>query len=462
VFPWRKRNEEFEWREYVRTTILFRRNERKRRVEEAKAAAVFGVRQASRHGLYAAAGHARTGAKGFAAACVWTWHALRWLAGKCASGGAKGASRALQTLKTAAKKIVIWSRAAAAQTVTFLRPVLSRCVEMVGSALAPVFTFLSQSHIVLPIALITCVTSLSAAHRIWNHGLDTHGMTAALVALMGALLILIPRLAMRPSRGTRITEGLGERLVLLPGFDRLAPRTAVVLSLGLLAGAATGGTWWMTRPDTNVRPLTTASISDKSILQGRARALSGDTIRISGTNVALDGIEAPERAQRCTRKKRRWNCGRTARNALARAIHRQRVVCEKTGQDASGLIVANCTAKGRDLAAKLVKKGHVFATTGLFAPYRSEEAEAKEKKLGLWSGKAERPGDYRDKRWNAAKSKAPKGCPIKGRVASGSRIYLLPWSRSYDRVKIRRSRGERWFCSEDEALAAGWRPVAPS
>jgi hypothetical protein len=38
----------------------------------------------------------------------------------------------------------------------------------------------------------------------------------------------------------------------------------------------------------------------------------------------------------------------------------------------------------------------------------------------------------------------------------------MPWSPWYARVKIDESRGERWFCSEAEALAAGWRPASPN
>jgi hypothetical protein len=38
----------------------------------------------------------------------------------------------------------------------------------------------------------------------------------------------------------------------------------------------------------------------------------------------------------------------------------------------------------------------------------------------------------------------------------------MPWSPWYARVKIDVSRGERWFCSEAEALAAGWRPASPN
>ena len=39
------------------------------------------------------------------------------------------------------------------------------------------------------------------------------------------------------------------------------------------------------------------------------------------------------------------------------------------------------------------------------------------------------------------------------------RIYHLPWSPWYDNVKMDGDRGKRWFCTEAEALAAGWRPA---
>jgi hypothetical protein len=36
----------------------------------------------------------------------------------------------------------------------------------------------------------------------------------------------------------------------------------------------------------------------------------------------------------------------------------------------------------------------------------------------------------------------------------------MPWSPWYDRVKIDEAKGKRWFCTEAEALSAGWRPAA--
>ena len=46
-------------------------------------------------------------------------------------------------------------------------------------------------------------------------------------------------------------------------------------------------------------------------------------------------------------------------------------------------------------------------------------------------------------------------------ITKNGRIYHMPWSPWYGRVKIDTARGERWFCSEAEALAAGWRPASP-
>lgn len=49
-------------------------------------------------------------------------------------------------------------------------------------------------------------------------------------------------------------------------------------------------------------------------------------------------------------------------------------------------------------------------------------------------------------------------CLIKGNVsARGERIYHPPGCRYYGATRIDPARGERWFCSEQEAVAAGWR-----
>jgi len=52
------------------------------------------------------------------------------------------------------------------------------------------------------------------------------------------------------------------------------------------------------------------------------------------------------------------------------------------------------------------------------------------------------------------------GCGIKGNISTrtGERIYHMPGQKYYLATRINWwSRGERWFCSEADARAAGWR-----
>jgi hypothetical protein len=51
-----------------------------------------------------------------------------------------------------------------------------------------------------------------------------------------------------------------------------------------------------------------------------------------------------------------------------------------------------------------------------------------------------------------------KACNIKGNINSkGDRIYHVPGGSWYGATKINKAKGERWFCSEKDAKAAGWR-----
>jgi hypothetical protein len=50
-------------------------------------------------------------------------------------------------------------------------------------------------------------------------------------------------------------------------------------------------------------------------------------------------------------------------------------------------------------------------------------------------------------------------CSIKGNVSirTGEHIYHMPGQTDYLDTKISPRYGERWFCTEAEARAAGWR-----
>jgi len=92
--------------------------------------------------------------------------------------------------------------------------------------------------------------------------------------------------------------------------------------------------------------------------------------------------------------------------------------------------------------------------------YMDIEASAREAGLGIWQAEATPPWEYRANRWERAAAASPRpGCPIKGNISSeGERIYHTPWSPNYGQTVINEESGERWFCDEAEAIAAGWRP----
>jgi hypothetical protein len=52
-----------------------------------------------------------------------------------------------------------------------------------------------------------------------------------------------------------------------------------------------------------------------------------------------------------------------------------------------------------------------------------------------------------------------RACDIKGNISidTGERIYHVKGQEYYDETVIRYEHGERWFCSEQDARAAGWR-----
>ena len=85
------------------------------------------------------------------------------------------------------------------------------------------------------------------------------------------------------------------------------------------------------------------------------------------------------------------------------------------------------------------------------------ETVAKESKRGLWGDKcaAERVAQSQPV---AMFDVSDSTCNIKGNISSSDeKIYHVPGCDSYQQTRISEDRGEQWFCTEQEALSAGWR-----
>ncbi|MBA2125725.1 succinoglycan biosynthesis protein [Hyphomicrobium methylovorum] len=197
------------------------------------------------------------------------------------------------------------------------------------------------------------------------------------------------------------------------------------------------------------------------MIAGQARAIDGDTIEIGQERIRLEGIDAPETSQTChTSTGNEWACGEHATAYLRELIDEQDVVCDKTGVDKYRRVLATCYVAGVNINEAMVRAGFAWAFVKYSAEYVAVEAEARVMKVGVWEGTAIAPWDFRHGTWSIAGNAAERDCTIKGNISSHGHIYHMPWSPWYDRVNINSARGERWFCSESEALAAGWRRVS--
>lgn len=466
MFGRQKKAEGFEWHKYVRTTIKLKREARRDKMDRIKRSAAEGAKAAGD----AAGSMAKESAYQFAAGAKVAGGAAGSMAKEGARHFAFGARVAGSLAGSMTVRIARWL----ATTGTALGLGLAHVVRVGGrvagrmahtGALAtgrglmavlrsepmrPLLDVLGRPGVSGPLALAGCIALLAGLARpLLGFGLDTE----AGIALLFGLLCLLAAYGPRMLLGTAPTPPRW--------LERIDPSIRRRISYATLA-IVVGAIAWSLAPSRLTLPgdmLLTSSLPFMGgrTVQGRAEAVTGDLLRIGPTLVKLAGIEVPEREQRCRRPgNRRWRCAEAAHDALARLTRGRTVKCDIKGSDAAGRASGVCAAGASDIGAALVKGGHAFAEQGFLARYGREEAQAQTAKVGLWNGEAERPANYRARAWEEAKRSAPDGCPIKGQIAGRARVYVLPWSPDYDRVRVSKARGGRWFCSEQEAIAAGW------
>lgn len=117
---------------------------------------------------------------------------------------------------------------------------------------------------------------------------------------------------------------------------------------------------------------------------------------------------------------------------------------------------------GQMVNAVLVEEGYATATT--FPPdvryadlFASLQSQAREAGGGLWSACATpEPAPTADGLCDFSGSNEPV---VKGNISlrTGEKIYHVPGGEYYDQTVVDEAKGERWFCREVEAVAAGWR-----
>jgi endonuclease YncB( thermonuclease family) len=191
--------------------------------------------------------------------------------------------------------------------------------------------------------------------------------------------------------------------------------------------------------------------------EGPARIIDGDTLDIAGERIRLHGIDAPEKDQTCSIDGQKWACGVAAWGYLVQLLAGQIVTCDPRDIDQYGRTVAVCFADHQDINATMVAEGWALAYQEYSLNYVPQERGAQAAGLGMWQGDFVPPWDWRRGTKLEGSGVVPE-CAIKGNIArDGERIYHVPSGRYYGVTVMDLASGERWFCTETEAVEAGWR-----
>ncbi len=212
----------------------------------------------------------------------------------------------------------------------------------------------------------------------------------------------------------------------------------------------------------------------------------GDTIQLGNTVFRLDGVDAPEFDQLCIDDHAdSWTCGIEARDQLAKLIGGRPVRCDDLGPDKArkGRRIGACFVEGNavSLGQQIARAGFaVSAEPAVKVHVKDDAAAAKDGGRGIWKGCFVAPSEFRSDKKDGpllgASCRAdrdreiravlfpdapamPPGCSIKAKFAVRARftgnvgVYHLQGCPSYPAL----TEPDRWFCSEDDARAAGFR-----
>jgi len=195
------------------------------------------------------------------------------------------------------------------------------------------------------------------------------------------------------------------------------------------------------------------------------RVVDGDTI-----DIVLDGVEYRVRyiginTPETVDPRKPVECyGREASQRNRELVEGQTVELETdvSETDQYDRLLRYVWVNGDMVNAILVHEGYALAST--YPPdvkyqdlFLDLQREAREAGRGLWTGcfgpsptvEGEGVCDY-------SGTSEPV---IKGNISStaGEKIYHVPGGEFYDKTVIDEAAGERWFCTEQEAIEAGWR-----
>ena len=169
--------------------------------------------------------------------------------------------------------------------------------------------------------------------------------------------------------------------------------------------------------------------------------IDGDTFKLENKQlILLDGLDAPEL---------KYCLGQEAKEALSKLILGKRVVLLDPYADKFGRVIALVLCDGQIVNEIMIRNGYALGThESVIAKKAFEDANnyARAHNLGIFNEKCSQvvPPDI--------------NCFIKGNhdQREGRPLYSYPGCTNYNRTVVNLWQGDQWFCSEADALKAGY------
>lgn len=200
-----------------------------------------------------------------------------------------------------------------------------------------------------------------------------------------------------------------------------------------------------------------------------SRVIDGDTIELSdGRTVRYIGIDTPE-IKHPQKGKECFGSEASLKNeqlVLGKTVYLHKDISET---DRYGRLLRYVWLDDTQMVNQvLVEEGFAYASSyppdiAFQEQLIDAQAQAQANGVGLWSAcefTFEGVTDADDEKDVGSLvddiDQEDGECMIKGNISENGKLYHLPSCSSYQRTVISPEKGEQWFCTEAEALEAGW------
>jgi len=202
--------------------------------------------------------------------------------------------------------------------------------------------------------------------------------------------------------------------------------------IGLILGASLGFNWWQWQENKNNQ--------SGYKVEG---VIDGDTLVLEGkVKIRLRSADAPELS---------FCGGQEAKAELEKLVSGQKVQIKEKIMDFKARPMALVYVGEELVNQKMIESGwakYHSDVTSQRKNLKAAQTQAREKKIGIWSEQCRQ-----------MENKTRPECNIKGNIddnARGRKIYYYPGCAQYNFTVIEKDMGEEWFCTKEEAQAAGY------